>query len=379
MTLIIYGQNLADKSGQGFSNKRLQETFAKAAAHFRALQDAGKRVACFFMDPLLDYFEAGNRWYFQFLGCKNITRMNWYRTGAGPVCAVADAKQLIDNDLYDAVFLFGLEPLLFAKKSKGREVVQQAMDIFFGVSLLTCYNGLAEQLCRLYGLTTNDHAKLADALFHNYARTWRREDNENTEPPPRGRFMDDAGAPLFKLTDCANPNLDYGGGIILANKASADMLNIPEAERIGVMYAAYSMVQADPLQLTAITGTREQPFPHLRAVFARMASATGLILPAVHAQGALLLDAYTCYPPIPMGFLLAGGFIKHLKELPTFLEKHEITVNGGLNLYGAPWNNPVLSSLVTMRRRLIRQGGLGLVHGNGGMGEAQGLILLQRK
>lgn len=378
MPTIIYGQSITEKKEPGIGEERLRETFAGAAAILRKLEEAGKRVACFFIDPLLDYFEAGNRFYFRVLGCRAITRMNWYRTGAGPVCALADARDLINRDGADAVFIFGYEPLLSDRNSKGKAAVQQAMDIFSGVSLLACYNALGQALCDAYGLTDDEFSGLADALFDNYRRTWSRNTGNKRAIPARGKNMAAAGAPLFKLTDCANPNLDFAAGIIVCNRAATDYLRVPPEERVRVAAAGYAVVEANPTGLSAIAGTRERPFPHLKAVFSDLCHAAQMDPAAALRDGSLLLDAYTCYPPIPMGFLLACGFIQDIRELPDFLERHEITVDGGLNLFGAPWNNPVLGSFVAMRERLAERGGYGLVHGNGGMGEAQGLVLLHK-
>jgi hypothetical protein len=91
----------------------------------------------------------------------------------------------------------------------------------------------------------------------------------------------------------------------------------------------------------------------------------------------LLLDVYTCYPPIPLAFLLTCGFASSPAELLRLLADYEITLTGGLNLAGAPWNNPVLHGLITAYRQLPQTPARRfLIHGNGGIGESQGLILL---
>ena len=59
------------------------------------------------------------------------------------------------------------------------------------------------------------------------------------------------------------------------------------------------------------------------------------------------------------------------------IEGHPITVTGGMNLAGAPWNNPALHALIVMHERLLEgPEECGLVHGNGGVGGYQGVAIL---
>ncbi len=64
------------------------------------------------------------------------------------------------------------------------------------------------------------------------------------------------------------------------------------------------------------------------------------------------MEAYTCYPVVPLAFLLASGIASSPKEIPVLLQRLEITVTGGMNLARAPWNNPALNAMVTMYKRL---------------------------
>jgi hypothetical protein len=111
-----------DTIGNVINKKLLKETFAEAIEIKNKLSSNHKRVAYFFIDPLLDTFEAANKFYFGIIGCTNISKINTYRSGAGPIQALSDAKELLDHDLYDAVFIFGNERLRSDKINLGKEL-----------------------------------------------------------------------------------------------------------------------------------------------------------------------------------------------------------------------------------------------------------------
>lgn len=376
MAFIVYGEQTAYKNGRMLDMKSLKDIFARARKFNRELLQAGRKVAYFFIDPLMHGFEAGNRFYCQVLGCEEISRLNYYRSGAGPLHALNEAKDHIDNKRFDAVFIFGYEPLLSNKKTFGKDAVNQAMDIFNGTGLLACYNRLAQHLCNETGKDAQYFANLSDNLFANYSRTFARL-NPQDKIPGRGAFMEKHGAPLFRLTDCANPNLDFAGGILLAGQSAIDALGLSLSKQVEVLSVQQATVHADPDAPEKIVGNKGGLFPHIQKIVNSLQQETGLALKDIARNQGLVLDIYTCYPPIPLGFLIASGMISSIDKAPEFLEENEITLEGGLNLAGAPWNNPVLRSLVTMYNKLADKPGYGLVHGNGGIGENQAIALLK--
>jgi hypothetical protein len=75
------------------------------------------------------------------------------------------------------------------------------------------------------------------------------------------------------------------------------------------------------------------------------------------------------------------GLVKSIKEIPALLNSHEVTVTGGLNLGKAAWNLTSLNAIIIMRERLIssKKVSVGLVHGNGSIGNQQGITILGKK
>ena len=118
MATIIYSEKLTDVEGNQITREALKEVFKEAIKINNKLSLNNKRIAYFFIDPLLNSFEAANNFYFSILECNSIEKIGTYKSGASPVQALFDAKELIDHDLYDAVFVFGYDPLLLQPRLK---------------------------------------------------------------------------------------------------------------------------------------------------------------------------------------------------------------------------------------------------------------------
>lgn len=376
MSNIIYSGKITDIKGGLLSYKVLKETFKEAIDLHKKLFVNNKKIAYFFIDPLLNSFEAANQFYFQVFECEAIDKINTYKSGASPIQALADADELIQCGLYDAVFIFGYEPLLTNKHVYGKETVANAMNIFENESIIKCYNEIAHKLRKECGLSETEFIDLSDQLFMNYSKTYERVSRTEVSQD-RGRRLDDLHGDLFKLTDCANPNIDFSGGIILANESTTNFLQVPKKNKINVLGVKYVTVEGSPDKLDKIVGKRENVFPHLRKAFLQAQSKSNIDVVEEFKNENLSLEVYTCYPPIPIAFLLATGILETVNQLPDFLDRYEITITGGMNFAKAPWNNPALNGVIDMYQKL-KEGpvSFGLVHGNGGIGEIQGVVIL---
>ena len=377
MAIIIYSEKLTDRQGNNITQERLKEVFKDAITLNQKLSSNNKRIAYFFIDPLLKSFEAANSFYFNILGCDSIVKINTYKSGASPVQALFDAKELINTDLYDAVFIFGYDPLLTNKQLYGKEVIKQAMDIFSGRSILECYNLISHKMCEEMGISKEFFFQLTDDLYRNYQKTYARKTRREISYD-RGRLLNDLNGDLFRITDCANPNIDFAGGVILVNDKTADFLNIKDG-RVKVSGVKYKMVSGIPEDIDKIVGYKDNIFTHMRSSFLEAQHQAKINVIKEFKNNNLLLELYTCYPPIPLAFLLTTKMVENIKELPEFLSNYELTITGGMNFARAPWNNPALNGLIemykTMKSATIPYG---LVHGNGGIGEIPGVAILER-
>ena len=377
MAQIIYGHKISSKHADTMDETKIAEALQDAIVINHCLVKDDKKIAYFFIDPLLNAFEAGNHFYFSILECKTVEKLTCYRSGAGPIQALRDAQEIIDHHLYDAVFIFGYEPLLTNKTKFGKATIQQAMDIFNGPSVLSCYNELGHIFCAELGISFEDFDYLSDCLYQNYCHSFPDTSDSKFIDTEREAKLSAIGGDLFCLSDCANPNLDFAGGIIVTSDAISDFLGISLADRLEIIAVKTAIVEGHPNNLKSIHGQINDLFPHLREVFIQIQQASGIDIRSEFFQHKLLLDLYTCYPPVPLLFLLASQFAKTISDLPSLLHDYAVTITGGLSLAGAPWNNPALNSLITLFQQLpYSPAQYGLIHGNGGIGEIQGLALL---
>jgi len=190
-------------------------------------------------------------------------------------------------------------------------------------------------------------------------------------------LLDDLNGDLFRITDCANPNIDFAGGVIVVNGRTADFLDVNE--KVKVSGVKYNMVKGIPKNIDRIVGDKGNIFEHLKSAFLEAQHQAQINVIEEFINGNLLLELYTCYPPIPLAFLLTTKMVESVIEIPEFLEKYPITITGGMNFARAPWNNPALNGLIEMVKTMKNgDKNYGLIHGNGGIGEIQGVAILER-
>lgn len=370
MENIIYAEKITNIEDTELTYERLKETFVEAIRIHDVLVKNEQRIAYFFIDPLLNSFEAANQFYFSVFECDSIEKINTYRSGAGPIQALTDAKQLIYYGLVDAVFIFGFDPLLTNKRKFGNDVIKASMNIFEEKSIMQCYNELAHLQRKQFDLTIEEAMNIYDQLFANYCETYF----DQGTIIERGRVLDDLHADLFKLTDCANPNIDFAGGVIVANEKAKNILQIRDEDNVKVTGVYYSMIEGNPEKIESIAR-----FTHLKKALLESEKQANIHIAEQFKRKNLLLEVYTCYPPIPIAFLFESGIVKDMEELLQIFANYEITVTGGMNLARAPWNNPALNGLVEMYDQLKKSDATyGVVHGNGGIGEVQGVAILER-
>lgn len=377
MVNIIYSEKLTNREGNQLTREILKDVFKGAINISKKLSANNKRIAYLFIDPLLNNFEAANNFYFNILECNSIEKINTYKSGASPVQALFDAKEFIDHDLYDAVYIFGYDPLLTNRHVYGKDVIKKAMNIFKGKSILECYNLIAHRMCEETEISKERFFQLTDSLYRNYLKTYAKITGQQISYS-RGRLLDDLNGELFRISDCANPNIDFAGGVIVVNDKTADFLNI-ENEIIKVSGVKYSMVAGMPETINQIVGYKDKIFTHLRNSFLDAQHQAKIDVKQEFKNHNLLLETYSCYPPIPLAFLLATNMVENIREVPEFLLNYEITITGGMNFARAPWNNPALNGLIDMHK-VMTEGTkkYGLIHGNGGIGEIQGVAILER-
>lgn len=294
---------------------------------------------------------------------------NQFKSGASAMAAINKARKLLLEKKAALVVIKGVDQLRTGYSKEERE---KYMKLYQGkYTPLDGYTKLVVPFMKCHGIDKKKFLEISEALFENYARTWKSLHPEKTLPDPRWfEFITE----YFRGVDCANPNIDYSGQLIITDEQHADLLQVPENQRISILGNAFTKLRVDGYESIPTIA----PYHHLKRTADKAFSEAQIDFKAEFLKGRALLEAYTCYPVVPMALLLKLGVVAHLEELPEFLKLHEVTVTGGLNLAKAPWNLTSLNYLIAMREKLLtsKSKRYGLVHGNGSLGNQQGITIL---
>ena len=298
---------------------------------------------------------------------------NHFRSGCAPIEALSAAKKLIENGT-PAVFISGED---FIKSGYTRDERLEKMAVYGDQFPLTeLYTQLAQNFSQQHGLSGHEFMDVASQLFENYKTSYRHAlaSDFNEQLLPDQRWYQPI-TELFRGIDCANPLVDFSGRILITSADTATRLNITKSQWLHVKAVGLSRLDADgPEHIDTIAR-----YDHLQSAYDDACSEADIDFPNVFKRGDALLETYTCYPVVPMAFLLISGLVDVVQNIPEFLKQHSITITGGMNLARGAWNNPALNALIAMHHRL-RDGPetIGLVHGNGGLGYRQGVAIVER-
>lgn len=294
-----------------------------------------------------------------------------FKSGASVMAAVEKGRKLLQSRKADLVIIRGTDNLKTGYAPGARDGF---MKLYAGkYTPLDGYDRLVPLFLKAHQIKESEYFEIREELFGNYLRTWLKIHPD--APLPDKEWF----SPLtryFRGVDCANPNIDYSAMIILSEKKAADTLGIPQKKRVKILANAFTKLPVDGFASLP----RIAPYLHLKKAIRKTMKEAKVDFSSEFLKGRALLDAYTCYPVVPMGLLLSLELVKTPTEMKEFLNKFEITVTGGLNLAKAPWNLTSLNALIVMRERLLSDSKkkLGMVHGNGSLGNQQGITILAR-
>lgn len=317
----------------------------------KQVTEAGLKLEHLVIDPLS-------------LGWDTPLERNHFRSGCGPLEAIAYAQTQLREGAFEAVLIEGSDAIKTGYPRKERQALMEIYGKDYPIT--QAYTDLAKQFCHEQGMTFDQFRRLRDVIFENFRRS------------APDKAVDDtwlqAQTELFRGVDCANPYADYTGGLLLTRDDLLDKFELTqpviEVAGVGIGYA-----QGDGIDYLEELAT----YWHLEKALYYANLEAGLNFADVFNQGKALLEAYTCYPVVPLALLLHGKFVNSWQALPAWLQQHSLTLNGGMNLNRAPWNLPALRALIEMTQALqTSEQTLGGVHGNGGLGYKQGFAILKR-
>ena len=296
-----------------------------------------------------------------------------FKSGCAPVEALSQACQLIHDGAH-AVLISGEDDI---RSGYLREQRKQLMNVYAPDYPLTqAYTDLAKQFMAIHDIDVDLFKKLCHLLFENHKRSYSHA--LNPEFDQRMLPDDKWYAPvteLFRGVDCANPLVDFSGRVLICSEILVNELGLNRYDCIEVAGIGLSQLAGDgPEYVDQIAD-----YNHLKLAYERCCALAGVDFNQEFHKGNALLETYTCYPVVPMAFLLVSGLVDILEKLPAFLQQHSITITGGMNLARAPWNNPALNGMITMVQRMQRTDEkIGLIHANGGLGYRQGVAILKK-
>ena len=291
-----------------------------------------------------------------------------FRSGCAPLEALVATVELLDSQACDAVVISGQDHIKSGYSKEQRRHLINVYGAAWHVPL--AYTLLARAFMKRYNLVDADFKRLAERLFANYLRTARQQPSFVEPKATAFTYVTD----LYRKVDCANPTIDFDGKLLIGNDQAAVACGITTSRHVRILGVAVEKLSGDgPEHVAELAQYR-----HLQTAWQRLLSMTQLDFPQLFFDRQAILEAYTCYPVVPLAFLLDCGFADSLGALECVLDNYAITVTGGMNLAKAPWNNPALQALIMMHERLSQgQGPYGCVHGNGGLGYKQGAAILQ--
>jgi len=296
-----------------------------------------------------------------------------FRSGCAPIEALAEAKKLVENG-EDAVVISGEDHI---KTGYSREERLSKMAVYGeNYPLTQAYTDLAHAFNKHNNQTEQQFKESASALFENYQVSFRHAlaDTFTAELLPDVRWYKPI-TNLFRGVDCANPMVDFSGRLLITRSDIAEQLGVDKNQWLKIKAVGVSRLDGDGRDFI----TDISRYKHLEQAYQQACEEAEIDFVRLFKSGKALLETYTCYPVVPMAFLLKSGLVDAVEDIPDFLEKHSITITGGMNLARAAWNNPALNGFVTMHKRLCDgPEKLGLIHGNGGLGYRQGIAIVER-
>ena len=270
-------------------------------------------------------------------------KTNHFRSGCAPIEALARARQLIEEQGESAVIINGEDRL----KSDYDRIERAEMMSIYGADypITHAYNDLSGHFIQQEGITESLFKQCAEQLFDNYKRTYvSRGSSEESLP---GEKWYNPITSRFRGVDCANPQVDFRGTLVLVSEALASKLDLQQ-QPVAVSGVDIQKLEGDGREYIGQISS----YRHLQTAYRNSCRQADIDFATLFKSNNALLEVYSCYPVVPMAFLLVSGLIESIKDIPALLKSYAVTVTGGMNLARAPWNNPALNGLVSMYQQL---------------------------
>ncbi len=346
---ILEGECIVDGIGSLSKTEELRETLSKSDA----------RVLEFEIASIKD-------------GWHKPLPKNRLRCACSPMIAIDSAQKLFENHELDAIVIHGKDYIKtdFQDKKAERD---QLMHIYGeNGHILDAYHRLAHEFIKYWKISREEFRSLSEVIFKNHLRVWRRKNPIQKKPDDKWfKPVTD----LFRGVDCANPSVDFEGSLIIGTKEIAKKCNLEPEPCIQIIGCNIQQCCEDNMDSIP----KIVPYDHLRLSFKKACEQANLDFIHKYLSGTAALEIYTCYPVVPLGFLFKTGLVSSTVEIPGFLDKHSLTITGGLNLAKAPYDNTTLYAFIKMAEHLRADESplIGGIHSVGALGYKQAFAILK--
>jgi len=295
------------------------------------------------------------------------------RCACSPMIAIIEAQKLFVNHEADVVVIHGKDHIKTDFRDKKAE--RNELMHMYGENghILHAYNKLAHEFIKYWKISQEEFLSLSEAIFSNHLRVWLKNDPAQKKPDKKWfNHVTD----LFRGVDCANPSVDFEGFLVIGTQEISQKYNLTPDAAIQIVGCHVEQCCEDTMEAIP----KIVPYAHLRIAFEKACEQADLDFMSKFLSDMAILEIYTCYPVVPLGFLLATGMSSSTKDIPRFLDEYPLTITGGLNLSKAPWNNTTLSAFVSMAKRLRanKSQTIGGIHSIGAIGYKQAFVILKK-
>jgi hypothetical protein len=319
------------------------------------LKDAGARVGEYRIAPLE-------------LGWNTPLPEGYLKSACAPLEGLIAGAQKIAAGALDAVLISGSDPIssAFADRPSERD---QLMRAYGERTFVSAFDELARAYRQRVDMTLGEFDDLADCLFENYWETWKALE-PGASRPAEAWFA--KITPHFRGVDCANPNIDFEGALLATTAERALAAGLDPARAVAITGLSLKQRCADGIEHIPEVVSYE----HLKGAYEEACEQAGSDIGELLLEGRARIEIYTCFPVVPIAFLLTTGLARNPDEIKQLLRNHPVTITGGLNLARAPWNNSTLSAMVQATQQIRDGTPIAGVHSNAALGYKQGFAVL---
>jgi hypothetical protein len=292
----------------------------------------------------------------------------YIKSACAPIEALVEGNARIAAGELDAVLISGADAIRsgFAGRAAERGRLMRA---YGHRTFLEAFDELAGVLIERLSISSSEFDELADCLFENYWRTWSTLHPGAVRPD---RMWFEKVTLHFRGVDCANPSVDFQGALMATTRERAVALGCDPLAAVAVKGMSVVRQCDDGIEhIPEIVS-----YDHLRDAYEEACGQASVSVGERWLEGDARVEIYSCYPVVPIAFLLTTGLAASPSEIGPLLAEHPATITGGLNLGRAPWNNSTLSAIVHAVEMIRAGTSIIGVHSNAALGYKQGFLVL---